>query len=473
MQLGRHGTQATSAKLHTIDLSKAAAPFRYVTFLNYVLFLVGVFMVRDAAIHVLTTVPTRAEVTGRLIELAVGVYWTWTAIRDISVLSTVKSWNIYVALLLLGVPSLLGALWGGAYLRAHLGRDGFSSIGPMLMFVLFMVTGCSSLMALVALVRLQLARLPSGGMRLAHLLRDPAFQGRGGPRLPAQNAKAGIAYIAGALAILIGGGMINRFAAMLGDSIGIFSPVSLTAGYGALIVARQCFQPCFDTVQSSDQRAPVLFLRSFFDDVRMDGKKGERALLDFSLEARLANHFNQFGPFIAVGAPREANADLGAKTHLGAVRVQLADSEWQEKVEGWMDDSAFIVCMVGWSHWVTWEMKTVMERRHTDKLLLVFPDTALRGQSQTYDVEDRLARVHEALQGTAWEEAITAMGAPRNIRCLSLGPQGRVTAIVSRSRTRSAYELSALVGHAELLGLYGAATPEAETVVAGATDPVG
>jgi len=294
------------------------------------------------------------------------------------------------------------------------------------------------------------------------------------PKLPAQNAKTGAGYIALALIVLIGGGVLSRFARMFGgDAFFLGVPVSLTVGYGFLIMARQCFEPTFDAVMSLDQRAPVLFLRSFFDDVRMDKKTGERALLDFSLETRLARHFHEFGPFIAIGAPSEAGGGLEAKTHLGAARVQLGDDEWQEKVTKWMDDSAFIVCMVGWSHWVTWEMKTIMERMHMGKLLLVFPDTKLRGQSRTYDIEDRLARIHEAFQGTAWEETLKAMGTPPDICCLSLGPQGQVTAIVSRSRTRSAYELSALVCHAGLLGLYGTAAREAETVALNQVASVG
>jgi hypothetical protein len=44
-------------------------------------------------------------------------------------------------------------------------------------------------------------------------------------------------------------------------------------------------------------------------------------LFDFSLEERIATHFHQFGPFIAIGSPQEPVPILGA------ARVKVTDDE--------------------------------------------------------------------------------------------------------------------------------------------------
>jgi hypothetical protein len=105
MQFGENGTAETVTKLQIMNISKVAAPFRYVTFVNYVMFIAGIYMVRNAAINVLTTKPTIVEVAGRGIELVLEAYWAWTAMRDTSVLSNIKGVNIYIALLLMGFLS--------------------------------------------------------------------------------------------------------------------------------------------------------------------------------------------------------------------------------------------------------------------------------------------------------------------------------------------------------------------------------
>ena len=91
-------------------------------------------------------------------------------------------------------------------------------------------------------------------------------------------------------------------------------------GFFLIVRARQYFSQrrrCWPS-----KRPPVLFLQSFADDERQQYGNSQRALLDFSLETRLANHFHRFGPFIAMGSRRTRCRSLGA------ARV-LFPNEWQ------------------------------------------------------------------------------------------------------------------------------------------------
>ena len=91
----------------------------------------------------------------------------------------------------------------------------------------------------------------------------------------------------------------------------VFHPLPAFASFGAflaLIKSRQNFQVSANSLLAADQRQPILFLRAFVDDpslvVRPTLEQVVK-LVDFSVETRLANHFMDFGPFIAVGSPRE------------------------------------------------------------------------------------------------------------------------------------------------------------------------
>jgi hypothetical protein len=72
-----------------------------------------------------------------------------------------------------------------------------------------------------------------------------------------------------------------------------------------IVRARHYFQVSADSLLAVDKRPPILFLRSFTDVERQRYLYTTVALLDFSLETRLSNHFYHFGPFIAVGSPKD------------------------------------------------------------------------------------------------------------------------------------------------------------------------
>jgi hypothetical protein len=92
-------------------------------------------------------------------------------------------------------------------------------------------------------------------------------------------------------------------------------------GFFLLVRARRYLQIDTDSLLAVDQRPPILFLRSFDDDEKQRFTRSDKAFLDFSLETRLSNHFSRFGPFIAIGSPKEAVPQLGASRVLLSERL--------------------------------------------------------------------------------------------------------------------------------------------------------
>jgi len=184
-------------------------------------------------------------------------------------------------------------------------------------------------------------------------------------------------------------------------------------------------------------------LRSFADEEKLNYVQAARAFFDFSLESRLASDFAAVGPFIAVGAPHDT------LPHLGAIRAQLSDTEWQGSVTKWMDEAAIVVLMAGTTHWIVWELKKVIDLGHVGKLVLLFPEITTRRKwfrrIKGSSADERLAMVRQQFQGTVWSQALEVLPVSRRIRSMSFEPDGRVVVVTSRPHNRESYHLSALV----------------------------
>jgi hypothetical protein len=136
----------------------------------------------------------------------------------------------------------------------------------------------------------------------------------------------------------------------------IETPITL-GGFLLLVKSREYFQISADSLLATDRRQPILFLRSFVDDPRMVVRATWDQLVkivDFSVETRLANHFMDFGPFIAVGSP------LDKVPVPGAARVKLSDDQWQQWVTERMRACRIIVMYAGVTRWVGWELSEVV-----------------------------------------------------------------------------------------------------------------
>lgn len=240
----------------------------------------------------------------------------------------------------------------------------------------------------------------------------------------------------------------------------------------ALFRAKQYLQVSADSLLGKDKRPPILFLRSFSDDPKVNAAagithEGLAQLIDFSVETRLANHFMRFGPFIAVGSPQEAVPQVGA------ARVKLSDEEWQAAVTNWMEISSAIVMYAGTTHWVGWELARIVEGGWTDKLIVVFPPVLpFPGfgpgawlKKQKDDIAVRFQRTKEAFARTKWAEAWNVAD-PETIVCARLAADGGIAFTRSRRRSKDAYDLAVQMAHLGLLG----ALPIGDEAMASAPD---
>lgn len=213
-----------------------------------------------------------------------------------------------------------------------------------------------------------------------------------------------------------------------------------------LVRARRYFQISADSLLAVDKRPPILFLRSFTDDERVQYGNSQTALLDFSLETRLANHFSHFGPFIAIGSPQDTVPQPGA------ARVLLSDSEWQSRVLGWMESANLIVMYCGTTKWVNWELQRVIERGRSTSLILMIPEIkGWKASKRREDIAKRVQQLREAFRNTEWNEEIAEYNDFGTTRAMLFRADGSMVMIRSRSRSRDSYHLAALVAHQQLI----------------------
>ena len=217
-------------------------------------------------------------------------------------------------------------------------------------------------------------------------------------------------------------------------------------GFFLLVRARRYFQIDADSLLAVDRRPPILFLRSFEDDEKQRYGGSDRALLDFSLETRLCNHFSRFGPFVAIGSPKETIPQLGA------ARVLLSDDQWQPQILSWMKEAQLIVMYSGKTHWVNWELRKLLENGCATRLILMVPEIkAWRSSKRGEDISARVEQIRGVFRATPWEEDLLQFGDFVGLRAMLFRPDGSMVMIKSRSRRRDSYHLAALVAHQVLL----------------------
>ena len=217
-------------------------------------------------------------------------------------------------------------------------------------------------------------------------------------------------------------------------------------GFFLLVRARRYFQIDADSLLAVDRRPPILFLRSFDDDEKQRFTRSDKAFLDFSLETRLSNHFSRFGPFVAIGSPKETVPQLGA------ARVLLSDEEWQPRVLGWMQEAGLIIMYSGKTHWVNWELRQVVENECATRLILMFPEIkAWRRAKRNEEISARVEQIRQVFKDTPWEEELLEFDDFPWLRAMLFRPDGSMVMIRSRSRSRDSYHLAALIAHQYLL----------------------
>lgn len=424
--------------LRVIDISRVARPFRFVSLANYFMMVTCIWATAGMLEMPFTTHMDVWTTFFTLLAAAVYAYAGWVAWHNIGVLGALINRHTNRALWVLGVFITLMALSQLPLLRhadfdSEAGKEAFMTV-----FLAAMLAGVV-FMALFALAILRRRSMPGTGMKLSDFLRQSLSQAPyPESALPPRNPKVGRwLLIAGALWILAFSAIPDSIFYKSSNTVRTINMLGQVA-FVFFIYARQFFQPDFGTVTAADKRAPVLFLRSFADDEKVNYQAADHSLFDFSLESRLAGHFNHYGPFIAVGAPKDK------LPHLGAVRAQLSDDEWQGTVTGWMKAAGYIVLMAGTTHWVGWELKKVLDLGQASKLMVLFPQ-ATRRLRRKKDFEGRLGVVRGACAGTVWQAGLSVPLDARRIRSVVFDPAGQVTVVTSRPRNRESFHLAALL----------------------------
>ena len=222
-----------------------------------------------------------------------------------------------------------------------------------------------------------------------------------------------------------------RALSLLIMSIGVIVTMTATA---VLRFARARGRSGAERTRHRDQRAPVLYLRSFRDDdVALPCVlSARRPFLElFTLrttdpfEESLAWELGTYGPVTAVGRP-------GGTTHtLGAARELFTDDTWQSHVVERMSDAGSIAVVIGETPGLDWEIETIARNGFLDKTVFLVPPG---------DIDDNKRR---------WE--FMRSGLPEDVRpadidlssVLSFHVRGGVAAVtVSDRRDEAAYRVA-------------------------------
>jgi hypothetical protein len=435
-----------SSKIRIIDITHAARPWRWVRLADYVMVILCTYMMIPLIISEITG---PYSISGSLVIMpliiaiiALNLYSGWAIMGTISLR---HHWTATFALLLL-VPVGFLAWFGVVKNLQAAGTDNEAVIKSGIAVGIFLVFG--ALAGIVGLLRIRWSKIRDLKMSLKDFLAETERVRREQPppaRLPPRDRTRGLISGFGGVGILSG-------LAALPEVAGSYAA---PLGWYLLLRCRAYFQPDFEHLLAADLRRPIIFLRSFADDQVVRYLVSERTFIDFSLEARLANYFHDFGPFIAVGSTLKQKHSL----ELGAARVQLSDAEWQAKVLNWMQTSSVIVLFAGITPWVNWELKEAITGNHANKLLVIFPGSRRRHwwQRGPSDAERQLDAVRQDLADTAWSAALNRLDHPKTVRVITFAPSGDITVIRSRTRIRDSYHLAAMVGH--FLLLQGAQVP--------------
>ena len=434
-------------QIREINISKHAHALRFLRFTDYMLVIsCGYWLLSIISLYVID--PEFREGGGLSLTLVVvpilsfGIY---TAYRHLSVIDS-HVWRAHLIafpMLLLLFSFFIASIFITIFVDNNL-----SDLGALLGGLILLSNAGIALGGLVSVLLLRKMRIAPLSNTLIQLLSN--LRSHKGKRvlnattIKRINVPLGILFVFGGgiiiLVNIVGGVVINLHTDLTILSL-ITNPLSFL-GFLLLIRARRYFQVSADSLLSIDKRKPILFLRSFEDDGKPIYNNPAKAFLDFSLETRLSNHFTFYGPFIAIGSPKESIPEIGA------ARVKLSDSEWQPRVTSWMSEASLIIMYSGATYWVNWELAKVIEMKRVTNLILMIPEFKewIR-RTQSQDINIRIEYVKHILKNTRWSSSLARLQDFQDVRVMLFSTDGSLTVIRSRPRNRDAYHLAALIAH--------------------------
>jgi hypothetical protein len=445
-----HEANSASQELvREIDISGQARALRFLRATDYALVILCGSMLFGVASGLITNPPLDDYplLIFTLIMVAVFSLSLYTGLRHVGVIDA-SLWQAHVVafptLLFLCVSFVARVLIE----ISQLDTPGVPfDVGAFLGILNFLWIAAAALIGFVSVLLLRRMRIEVLGIRLTELLSQLGSQ-KGIRALSVAsvkrvNAPYGILLGSVGAAILLG---LILFPlpkdAKNAQPLLYFLRWATLLAFFLLIRARRYFQVSADSLLAVDKRRPILFLRAFDDDEKQQFAGSDKAFLDFSLELRLANHFTYFGPFIAIGSPKESVPQPGA------ARAILSEQEWQPRVTNWMRASSLIIMYSGKTHWVNWELSKIIEAERVPNLILMTPE--FKGWSyrkRTRDLSTRIDRMREAFKETKWSRSLAAFEDFQHARAMVFDGDGSLVVIRSGPRNRDAYHLAALIAH--------------------------
>jgi hypothetical protein len=211
----------------------------------------------------------------------------------------------------------------------------------------------------------------------------------------------------------------------------------MAAGLFLIWAARRAATRRSADLLAADQRAPVLYLRSFSDDaVRIRTDRWARRTMFDRLSGPVRERFEQivawhlwsYGPVIAIRRPR------GSRQPVGAAREELDNDEWMRQIDEWLVSARLVSITLGRTAGLQWEINRIRDLGLREKLLILFPPVG----GPELD-----SRWREFLR--SWEPgAATApllTGSGHVLAATLTGPDG-ATLITSHRRDEASYRLA-------------------------------
>jgi len=194
----------------------------------------------------------------------------------------------------------------------------------------------------------------------------------------------------------LGGIVIRNIAFISGAIVFVGGPVIVVAPHAAyrwMRAARGIEQALADERLRDDVRPPILYLRSFSDDVReirslrqLEGRiTANPGSLNF--EEAIALPLARVGPLIAVGQPGETVPSVGA------AKEYFDPGTWHEGVLDLIRKARIIAIGLGPSRGVRWEIEQIVREGHLDRTIVILPPA---GRARTFTMRPRRCRAGHA-----------------------------------------------------------------------------
>jgi len=120
--------------------------------------------------------------------------------------------------------------------------------------------------------------------------------------------------------------------------------------------ARRHLVPLADSTLKSDTRRPIIFLRSFSQDPQISSE-----------EENIRDALKSFGPFVAIGSPKDELPPLGAS------RLYVS-AEWEDRVKSLLGHASLVVILAGSTPGLAWEIFQVRALVDPSRVVIAVPN---------------------------------------------------------------------------------------------------